>query len=64
MYPQPPAWRHIGVVKDGVGTAGAPTHNASPRLAGTRRQRTGSGRADYVVAEPGTGAVAALAEWV
>ncbi|KAM3461282.1 hypothetical protein MY5147_006012 [Beauveria neobassiana] len=25
MYPQRPAWRHVGVVKDGVGTAGANT---------------------------------------
>ncbi|KAM3459126.1 hypothetical protein MY3296_000273 [Beauveria thailandica] len=59
MYPQQPAWRHIGIVKDGVrGTAGA-ANTRFAKLTRTRRQRTGSGRADYVVVEPGTGAAAA-----
>ncbi|KAM3502822.1 hypothetical protein MY11210_008947 [Beauveria gryllotalpidicola] len=52
-----PRWRHVGVVRARVGTAGANTRFA--KLTGTRRRRTGSGRADYVVVEPDTGAVAA-----
>ncbi|EGX89576.1 lipolytic protein G-D-S-L family [Cordyceps militaris CM01] len=56
MYPQQPAWRHVGVVKDGVGTSGANVRFAA--LTGTRKHR-GSGRADYVVADPSSGAFAA-----
>ncbi|XWX00175.1 hypothetical protein V2A60_008195 [Cordyceps javanica] len=56
MYPQLPAWEHIGVVRDGAGTSGANIRFA--QLTGTR-QRPGSGRADYVAADPSSGAVAA-----
>lgn len=56
MYPQLPAWRHIGVVKDGVGTSGANTRFA--QLTGTTQQ-PGSGRADYVAVDPTTGVIAA-----
>ncbi|OAA69170.1 lipolytic protein G-D-S-L family [Akanthomyces lecanii RCEF 1005] len=56
MYPQLPAWRHIGVVKDDVGTSGANIRFA--QLTGTKQQ-PGSGRADYVAVDPTTGAIAA-----
>lgn len=55
-YPQLPAWKHIGVVKDGVGTSGANIRLAP--LTGTK-QHPGSGRADYVAVNPGTGAIVA-----
>ncbi|OAA72425.1 lipolytic protein G-D-S-L family [Cordyceps fumosorosea ARSEF 2679] len=56
MYPQQPAWRHVGVVNNCVGTSGANTRLAT--LPGTRR-RPGSGRADFVAVGPNTGALAA-----
>ncbi|KAK7973640.1 elongation factor Tu GTP binding domain-containing protein [Apiospora arundinis] len=49
-YPKLPTWRAQGEVAGGVGTAGSNIRWA---------QLQGTGRADYVAVDPGTGAVAA-----
>ncbi|KAJ3473130.1 hypothetical protein NLG97_g10499 [Lecanicillium saksenae] len=56
MYPQMPAWNHVGVIASGVGTSGNNVRFA--QLTGTK-QTPGSGRADYIGVDPDTGSLSA-----